>query len=306
MALEFVLTAPQAAASGLRYPVWTEPAFMNAIAGLHELKTYHVQCFKGDSLLAVLPVYERSLLGIRHLICPVLAYYQPLSLFSDPGTGPARQTADSLQIMTGLAAFLTRNFRKISFNLDPESTDVRAFTQAGFTAKPLYTYIHTGTELPRPTRNEQRKLKTASEQGYEYSEIFAPEEFISLLSSLYRKKGHRLGFSYPGLLGFADELHSAGILHQCNLHRGAAIVSSNLVFGSGSGTAYAVLGATQEDELPHGASSLQAVEMLRNLQTRYQRVDFCGGNVPEVARFKSGLGLELRLFFRIEGKSGLV
>ena len=305
MSVQLSLHTPQAAPPGYEFPVWTQPAFMNAIAGLHQLKALHLYCHKGDTLAAVLPVYERSRLGIRHLVCPVLAYYQPLSLFVNPGTLSPRQNWDKLQISTSLAEFIGKSYRKVHFNLDPDTFDIRAFSWSGFRASPLYTYIHEANSQPRATRNEQRKLKTASTQGYCYDENFAPQEFIALLKLLYAKKKHKLGFSYPRLLVFLHDLHSAGLLHQCNLRRDDKIVSSNIVFGSGSGTAYAVLGASLEQELQYGASSLQTLEMLESLHESYTRVDFCGANVAEVARFKAGLGFDLRLFFRIEGKSGL-
>ena len=303
MAYQFKIHPPQLAPPGFSLPVWTDPAFMQAIAKFHKLTPHHLVCYKGDALAAVLPLYERSRLGIKHLVCPAMAYYQPLSLFVEPGTLAPRQNWDSLQIMSGMAQLIGKTYRKVHFNLDPQSTDVRAFSWAGFGASPLYTYTHSSPELPRPTRNEQRKLKTASQQGYCYNEDFIPEDFIRLLSQLYAKKQHRVGFSLSKLEISLNELNAAGLLHQCNLLREDRIVSSNIVFGTGSGTAYAVIGATLEAEMQYGASSMQAMEMLRHLLPRYDQVDFCGANVADVARFKSGLGLDLKLFFRIEGSA---
>lgn len=278
---------------------------MQAVAGVMGVKPWHLCCFKGESLAAVLPVYERSRLGLRHLICPTLAYYQPLTIFVEPGTQAPRQNWDQLQISSGMAALIAKTFSRSQFNLDPGTTDIRAFSWAGFRASPLYTYVHEAEATSSPTRNEQRKLKTAAQQGYTYDEAFAPDEFLTLFKLMNSKKKRRLGFTYPELLIFLKDLEARALLHQCNLRRDTQIVSSNLVLGTGNGTAYAIMGASLDSELRLGASSLQAMQMLQALHARYQRVDFCGGNIAEIARFKAGLGFELKLFFRIEGKSGL-
>lgn len=306
MAFRYSLQSPQHTVSGSNLPVWSHPAFMTAVARVHGLKTWHLCCFKGDILAALLPVYERNRLGIRQLVCPPLAYYQPLSIFVEPGTLQPRQNSDHLQIASGIAEFLAKTFRRVTFNLGPESLDVRAFTWAGFKARPLYTYIWDTACPPEPGRNEQRKLKAAAAQGYAYHEEFDPEAFRALLAQLYQRKKHQRSFSDTALLVFLKELQPTGLLHQCNLHLDGRIVSSNIVFGTGSGTAYAVIGASSENALKTGASSMQTVEMLAAFKDRYNRVDLCGANVPQVARFKAALGLQLRLFFRIEGSSGLL
>ena len=277
---------------------------MEAVAKVHGLKLYHLCCFKGESLRALLPVYERSRLGLRLLVCPPLAYYQPLTFFPDPETRGIEQ--DQLQIICGLADHISKTWSRIRFNLDPGTLDARGFSWAGLKASPLYTYIWSADKPLHPNRNEQRKLKNARMQDYAYNEEFAPVAFVALLKKLYDRKQHPRSFSDEALLRFMHTLHSCGLLHQCNLQREGRIVSSNLVFGTGSGTAYAVLGATDKEDMKKGASSLQTVEMLNALKDRYSTVDLCGGNVPEVGQFKASLGLELKCFFRIAGRTGLL
>jgi len=306
MTYRFELVNPREPGKNHILPLWTEPAFLRAIAALHGLDVYHLICMKGNEIAAIIPVFERQKLGIRHQILPVMAYYQPLSVYHDPGASDARRLLDELQITNGIADFLKARYKRITFNLDPRVTDIRGFSWSGLSAMPLYTFVYSEGDKLDPIRDEAEKLKKAEKRGYVHDDRFAPNEFLTLLRSLYDRKGHKLGVSFERLERFIQDLHAAGLLIQDNILQGDRIVSSDLIYAKPGGMAYAIMRATAPEEMTWGISSFHTKLMLGSLIPRYQAVDFCGANIRDVARFKAALGLKLKVFYRITGKGGLL
>lgn len=306
MSYTFELIPPQDHGARCALSLWADPLFMRSIQSLHDLEVYHLVVGKGNETAAIFPVYERSALGIRHLVCPVMAYYQPLLFLHDPGVSPARRLLDEMAVISGISETLTKRYRKIEFNLSPDTKDVRGFCWSGLKASPLYTFTYpTGEEL-RPIRDESEKLKKAVKRGYDFREGSYPDEFIELLKGLYQRKSHKLGLSYERLGRFIRDLDQNGLLIQESLFREGRMVSSDIIYAGGGKTAFAVMRATEQEEMAFGVSNLHTQEMLRNLGGRYDEVDFCGANIRDVARFKAALGLHLGLFFRISGKGGIL
>ncbi|HNT51935.1 MAG TPA: hypothetical protein PKH19_00935 [Candidatus Syntrophosphaera sp.] len=283
-------------------PLWLHPEFLEAVAALQHCQAWQLLCHKGDQCVAMMPLYEKLNLGLRRLICPQSAYYQGLWFFWEDGRARNRNLLDELKVSADIAQFLKARYKRLHFNLAPHNLDTRGFTWAGFRAKPLYTFTHSLRQPLEPLIDERRKLRSAMKQDYRLEEGFRPEEFIDLLKEQHQRKEQRFGLPYQGWEQWMRRLHGQDLLAQFNLLRGQRIISSNLLLGgTHDRVAYSIMICTLPEEMKNGASTRHYYELVSSLAQRWDKIDFCGGNISEVARFKAALGLTLRPFFQLKG-----
>ncbi|MCB5223917.1 MAG: hypothetical protein WCY21_01445 [Candidatus Cloacimonadaceae bacterium] len=280
--------------------VWIDPRFVEAVGELHQLEARLLLCHKGEQLVAAMPLYERKKLGIRRLIHPMSAYYQGLWFFWDERRDENRNLLDELKISTEVARFLKSRYRRLQLNLAPHNLDARGFIWEGLKAVPFYTFTH-DLSLPIPFfRNERRKLRQAQSEGYRLQEKFRPDIFLEMVKILYDRKQKSLGVAYPAFGEWMRKLHEAGLLIQFDLMDKERLASSTIILGGENDRqAYPVMMSTLPQDLKKGASALHYHLMVESLRDRFDVLDFCGANYPDVARFKAALGLKLAPFFRI-------
>jgi len=298
MNYRIVLDSPEAMSNPPN--AWSNPSFMTAVATMQNLEPYHLKCLKGKELVALLPVYEKNTLGYRRLVCPAGSYYQGLNLWLEQSSSAPRKLLDVLQITLSMAEYLKQKYKKIQFNLSPETYDIRGFSWAGFKAVPLYTFVCNPTLELKPLSDERKKIALALKQNYEFIEETAVEQFIKLSQSMNERKSRHLGFSYSKFNQFVALMLKQGLMRQFNLKQQGEIVSSNILIQDGA-KAYTVFRATAPEALKLGASSLHTVKLVESMKADgVTELDFCGGNVPEVARFKAAQGLTLKVFYQIK------
>ncbi len=282
-------------------PLWINPDFMLAVQNLHNCEAKQLVCYKGDEIKAVMPLYEKKKLGISYLICPMSAYYQGLWFYNLGKKGENRRLLDELNISSDIAIWLKTHYKKMQFKLMPENYDVRGFTWKNYKAKPLYTFTYDFQEPLKLLYDEKRKLSKASIYNYQLDEQFLPEEFINLLKILYQRLNKDLGLSYSAFQKWMEDLYQHQFLYQFNLRREGKVVSSNLVLGEKEDDrAYSMMLSTLPEEMKNGASVVHYLTFIESLRGRFDKIDFCGGNNPDVARFKAAMGFKLELFFIIE------
>ncbi|MFO8144216.1 MAG: hypothetical protein R6T89_00575 [Candidatus Syntrophosphaera sp.] len=282
-------------------PLWIDPGFLLAVEELQQIDAYQLLCHKGEELVAVLPLYEKKNLGIRRLIIPMSAYYQGLWFFWPSGRKENRILLDELKISENIATFLRKRYRRIHLNLGVQNYDIRGFNWAGFKARPLYTFIQDLSHPFTPLKDERKKIRGAAKQELRLEKAFYPDKFITMLRELYHRKNKNLGVSWGRFRNWMETLHDQELLNQYNLMHDEEIISSNLMLGAPTDdTTYSIMRCTTDLGLKQGASTLHSRLLVENLKDRYQFIDFCGANYPEVARFKAALGFSLRVFFQIE------
>ncbi|MCB5245146.1 MAG: hypothetical protein WC179_03760 [Candidatus Cloacimonadaceae bacterium] len=284
-----------------RCPLWINPDFMLAVQNLHHCEAKQLICYKGEEIKAVMPLYEKKRLGISYLICPLTAYYQGLWFFNLEKRGANRRLLDELNISSEIARWLQVHYKKMQFKLMPENYDVRGFTWGNFKAIPYYTFTYNFEESLELLYDERTRLKKASLHNYQLEEEFLPEEFIHLLKILYQRINQKLGLSYSAFQQWMESLYQHNLLTQFNLRREGKIVSSNIVLGGEEDDrGYLMMLCTLPEEMKNGASIVHYISFIESLKGRFDKIDFCGGNNPEVARFKAAMGFRLELFFMIK------
>ncbi|HNX02833.1 MAG TPA: hypothetical protein PLE33_05280 [Candidatus Cloacimonas sp.] len=296
--LEIELSSPKLIPNR-KLNVWSNPVFMQTVADISAFRPWHLICYKGTTIVAVLPLYEKKILGYPILKRSSLSYYQGLNLWLENDSSPARKLLDALQITTAIAKYINRNYKRYRINLTPETYDIRGFLWNKMKVIPFYTFIHNLGETLNPLPDKRRDLVLAEKQNYTFIEELNIEEFINLLKQLKAKKSWNPDCDYQGLAEFIRILYQEKILRQMNLKLDKEIVSSNLILQDGS-RVYNIYQATASNALKKGASSWHTVKLIDLLQSEgFQELDFCGSSIPEIARFNSAIGLQLKLFFQI-------
>lgn len=279
--------------------VWSKPIFMQTVADLNGYNPYHLVCYKGESPVAVLPLYEKKVFGLRIFKHPLLSYYQGLNLWLEKNAPAARKLLEALEITQAMAKYLKLNFKRIKLMLSPDTLDVRGFIWQQFSAMPYYTFVHNFKHNIVPLPDERRKISLAEKQMYNFEEGLEIETFIELLKHTHNQKKWESGINFQDLSSFISILHSAGIAYQMNLLKDKNIVSSNILLKD-SQKAYTIFRTTDKEALKNGASCLHTLKLIEYLKNEnLQELDFCGANKPDIARFKAALDLELKVFFRI-------
>lgn len=281
------------------YDYWYNPIFMDAIAKLHDVKALLLSVFKGEELVAIMPLYERKKLSIKALVCPVGAYYQGLHTFFEAEATPNRVLLDTCAISSELANYLSSRYGRINLKLSPENTDVRGFTWNGFKAAPLYTFYHDRMDTLHILQDEKKKLKRAEATGMSIVEAFDPDAFIRLQTQLDSRKKKSLGVDVKRLAEFFATLHANGLMQQFNIELDSRIISTNIMYYDGGDVAYTVFMASEEQAMKQGAATYHSAKLIDQLPPYCRGLDYCGANVPEVARFKAALGLKLKAFYSL-------
>ena len=282
-----------------RYSYWHDPEFMAALADLHGVRAMQLQVFKGEELLAILPLYERRKLGFKALVASTGTYYQGISFAFEEACNPSRVILDTTAICVKIASFLAEKYRWINFRLNPDNVDVRGFTWAGYKAVPFYTFRQfIGSELCI-LADQRKNMRQAEELGMDLVEDFNLDAFFNLQKDLETRKQHSLGIPYARLKDFFTRMHEKGLMRQFNIYDGSEVVSSNILFSDNGEVAYTVNLATSEEAMRQGAAVYHSLALAEHLPESTKILDFCGANVKEVARFKAALGLDLQSFYSI-------
>jgi len=279
--------------------LWSHPVLMTEAARLQDLEPKLLVVRKGQFRAAELPLYERRRLGSVSLQAASGSYYQGLRTWHQKESPTPRRLLDELQICEAIAAWLKDRYRSLVFNLSPESADVRGFTWNKLKAIPLYTFFQDLDTAIHPLRDEREKLRRADDKGYSFERKLDVDAFLELSDAMFERKGHHAYSKADRMRAYITNLHSAGLLEQYNVCLEGKIVSANILLSGSQELAYTVLRASHRDQMRDGVSLWHTLQLLHSLKGRYQKLDLCGANVPEVARFKAAMGLSLRVFYRI-------
>ncbi len=278
-------------------PVWIHPHWMNAMTEYFGFRAFVLACWRGEHLVALLPLYEKQVFTHRRAVMPMLNYYQPLCLF-EIVERPNRAALNQLETTREIAIWLKRYYRRVNICLHPDNYDVRGFTWEGYKASPRYTMYYDPTGTAALFKDEKNALHRAQRQGYQFAEGFIPERFNELLYALYKRKKVDFPIEAKALVGFLSQTHEHGLIRQFNVLKDGVIVSANVVI-SDRDVVYTWLRASDENELKSGVSVFHSVHLYEILGRQYQSIDMCGANSDSTARFKMGMGGQLKLFFHV-------
>ncbi|MGI6198166.1 MAG: hypothetical protein ACOYIS_03435 [Candidatus Cloacimonadaceae bacterium] len=301
---DIVLTSPNAAEQSASTPVWCRAELMQASAALHDYEPKLINVYKGEELLAQMPVYEQSYLGFTRLMPSKGSFYQGVHFYHNAGIVLARKGLDELRICSELAIFLKKHYKKFNITLAPSNYDMRGFIWNKLKVQPLYTYVHDYTLYDytldaQPMGKERRKLRLADRQGYTFQEFLDASAFMELRNVMFKRKSMQWSKDGDRLKTYIEDLAKVGLIKQHNVCRDDKIVSINIILQGDDQVAYSLFRSSVKEEMDKGVSLWHTDMLIKTMESSCKVLDFCGANVPEVARFKASMGHQLQLFFRV-------
>lgn len=296
---DILLTTPTASEDSPSTPVWCKADLMNAAGALSDLEPKLINVYKGEELVAQMPLYEQRRLGLTRLTPAQGSYYQGIHFYHSEGISPTRSALDELRISSEIAVFLKKHYKKFSAVLAPSNYDMRGFIWNKIKVVPLYTYVHDYAAPCQPMGKERRKLRLADKEGYTFEEFLDASTFVELTQAMIDRKSMRPFRGFDRLQTYIEDLAKVGLIKQQNVCRDGKIVSINILLQGDPSAAYSLYRCTVKAELSKGVSLWHTHMMIQAMESRCKVLDFCGANIPEVARFKGSMGHQLKLFFRI-------
>jgi hypothetical protein len=256
-----------------------------------------------------MPLFTRTKLGRKQLITPILSYYNPIVYFLPEQHRPNKNLLHKLGITELIAKYIKENFTNCHINLSPDIKDIRSFQQSDFVCKPLYTFTFDLDPSFEPNlfAKEGTSLRKAQRIGIEIKEEFAPNEFISLLNQTNERQNRIFNIPDAKHRELLQKLRDSGHLIQLNAYLNSELVSALLILNDpDKQVLYAWQNGTNPLFLNSGVSLLMHYEVIKQYKNTHTVYDLCGGNHSSISRFKTAMGADLKLFFRLEYKKSRI
>jgi len=282
---------------------WATPALLQHFANRDKISFSYLYVYKGDTLKAIMPVFMKRKYGLRYTYQPILYKYSPVDFFQEPSQNIFHIQNEQLEILTCLAKYLRRNYKRCSIAFECAITDMRGFLGAGFSVEPHYTFTklissYNPAEHPRILR---RSLKEGADFGIDVKECWDINMLQGLcLGFTQRKSEWNMRFDSK-LFTFLQALHNDGLCTAVAAFKDGMPLAFRVLFlDKIRGNLYDMLAGANEIGDKHGANA-HCLDYIFTHFTQYKLFDFCGANIPKIAFFKSQFNCELVHYFAVKG-----
>jgi hypothetical protein len=285
-------------------PVHAHPELLSAFATAYHVSVSYLLASKDETNVALMPVFERQMLGIKSMLLPQLCYYNPFHFELPKEMNPNRQLLRKLEITREFATYIKKHYTKVGINLPPSLSDCRGFTWTGLHVQPRYTFLvplHT-IDSSHFFKNERNSIHKAARQGIRIEEHRDFEVFLKLATYTNDKQERLLSLNETDHLVLLDKLYASGLLRQFNAILDNKVIATFLIIpGVSEGIAYAWQHYTDPEYLHTGVSPFFMATLFTMLKEEFNTLDYCGGNHPAISRYKAAFGANLQVFFRVGG-----
>lgn len=260
---------------------------------------------KKDRILGGVVLTEKNQLGrqvaLNALLSPYLGFLLPFST----STKMSERLSGEHEALAALAAFLEKQYAQIDINNYSTLVDLRPFIERGWKAHPRYTYL---LDVSDPEKlwagfdgNIRQAIKKAEKAGFQHGIMECPSgEIFDLVQKTLTKGGGK----NPIPKALIRDIVAAPDLKNRVIY--GARKSDNKLVSVIVGVwdnrrAYYLVAANDPEFLSSGASSLLIWELAQHLaKLGIHELDFVGGNIQGISRFKEGFNPRLETFYRLE------
>jgi hypothetical protein len=274
---------------------FSSDSWLNPLSKIFNSKIQIAGCFENRKLIGGINLFITKRWGLKMISVPPVTPYNSLILKEKNYTG----------VLSEISNFLQKRYDVIKINLSPALKGIRSFQWLGFNCQPRYTYLHNLTKhqeqtLPRDSslRNKIRKAKRNQ------IKIKAKNDF-SLFWSLYEKTFKRQKFLPPfsknDFLYLTREYEKSGLIKMfVARNKRKKAIAARIEVEDKPFVCDWIAGADPE-LLGSGGNQLLMWEILNYYSKNgYQTFDFCGADIPSVAKYKASFGGKLIQYFNIE------
>ncbi len=244
---------------------------------------------------AWIPVFIKKKAGMPMAIHPQLLPYVPVVFHPEVTFSQAHLQ----EIFEDFAKILTLYSKRLLINLATDFQDIRGFQWKGIKATPRYTYILPLNDDIKYQRLKYRDIKKAGKLNPTVREEFDFELFLKLKKETYELQTKRFPYDDVTHMELLKSLAETGCLKQYILRVEQEDVSTQLIL-EGDRKIYTWQGFTRRDFLREGITTWFNDYLIRTFRNTHDSFDFCGANIPEIAKYKSGFGGTLTAYYQLQ------
>jgi Acetyltransferase (GNAT) domain len=262
---------------------------------------------RGGELLGGVALYEeRTRLGLA--VSPrLLLYYNGFVLRHYETKYPSVRSARQLETMAALREALSRSgYSMLKLQCRSPLVDARVFLEAGWTARPSYTYVVPIDDLERlrdrVEQNLRRLIERCTRQGIVAAEDDDFASFFRMHVETHERKGSPVYLPQAAFERYFRRLRAAGLarLYHARLPDGRAICTQ-LVLAGRHRVGHTMSAAAEAQHLGLGATAFLRYKVFEDLSKRgYLALDLTDAALNPVSHFKSQLGGDLELGLTLE------
>jgi Acetyltransferase (GNAT) domain len=283
----------------------SNPEYLSIVAQTTGRSYRILGIFQGDQLVGGTTLYETWLtfpkVAVALSTYPLLPY-QGLVLREYITRYPSERVSRHLAILEVLIEQLEKlPYVNLALKIQYPLFDMRAFTNAGWTVEPEYTYIVSLTNLQntwhRIEQNQRRLINRASKQGLVFTEDDDFDSLYRLHYDTYQRIGNTLYYSEQQYRKHFELLKEKNFckLYQVRLDSGKSIAALLVLTGPYQATV-TICAGTDLAYLNIGSSPFLRWKSFEALsQLGYATNDLLGASLNGATRFKSQLGGELTM-----------
>jgi hypothetical protein len=262
--------------------------------------------YRKDKIAGGVVVTEKRQMGhlaaLNALLSPYLGFLLPVM----EATKISDRISKEHEILTHLLSFVQKHYSQIDLINEPSLSDMRLFIQKGWKTTPRYTYyldISNLTNLWENLDGSVRRAIKKAQQGDMETGVMpcSAKEIYHLVDMSLGKRGQKnpIPFSLVEAIVTSEEIKDQRISIGARTPKGELV--SVIVCVWDNKRAYYLIAATDSRHLSTGIHPLLVWEMSGYLSTiPISELDFIGGNIPSIARFKETFNPRLITHYKTE------
>ncbi|MBN1902556.1 GNAT family N-acetyltransferase, partial [Candidatus Sumerlaeota bacterium] len=262
--------------------------------------------FRKNELTGGVVLTEKRQIGRVAALNALLSPYLGFLLPPTEATKISDRISKEHEILSKLTAFLQKRYSQIDLINSPGLSDMRPFIQNRWKTIPRYTYYLDISNLTglweKLDGSVRRAIKKAQKSDMHIGVMpCSSKEIFNLLDKSLGKKGNvnPIPRSLVETIAASEEIKDRRVMIGARAPKGELL--SVIVCVWDSRRAYYLIAATNPEYLSSGIHPLLIWELAGYLTTiPIKQLDFIGGNIPSIARFKETFNPELITHYRTE------
>jgi hypothetical protein len=263
-------------------------------------------CYRGDKLIAGMPVFENKRFGIRYVAHPALTPW--MGIIFHPWEKDIK-LHKKLTLEKEISQQFIQWIKECDYfiqSFHPNFRDWQPMMWENFSCQPCYTYVLSslhdiGRIWSGLRENHRRNIRDAINKGFFIRKDITTDEFLAIAKNIFLPKAKELGCNETMLMRIHQRLNHAGrgtpfVIFD---EEGNSLAATYIVWDNRS--AYYLLGGTDKEATIRSGLAMTMLlwEALKEMAQKVNRFDFEGSDIPGIENFIRGFGAEQVCYFRI-------
>ena len=293
--------------------IYNTPEYLDVLCAAAGGRFRIVAARRGEELAGGVALYERDTAFVTYVSPRLLLYYNGLVLRRYDTKYPSERTSRHLKALAGLEAFLAdAGYGHVMLKSCGGVTDVRPFVEAGWTARPSYSYVVPLRDLPgqwaRVEQNLRRLVERCAGSGITVSDDDDFTTFYRLHTTMLERRDVGAYLPAAAFEQYFRRLKAQGLcrLFHARLPEGGRPIATQLVLLGAHPVSHTVSAAADPEFAKLGVSAFlrwKVFEILAGLGSTGN--DLTDAALNPVTHFKSQLGGDLELSLVLESRPTL-